>query len=62
MTDMKVIVELEVPENFKTCENIKQQHEQYDCPFTYEDKDDGCLCCGFNFRDCPMKSMKKVKQ
>lgn len=61
MANIKVIVELKVPENFKPCENNRQIFEQYECPFAYDDCESGCNACGFDVKDCPMKSMKVVK-
>ena len=65
MANIKVIVEVEVPENFKPCESNEQAYElgyeQGDCPFTYWNEENSCISCGYDLRDCPMRTMKLVK-
>lgn len=60
MADKKVTVEIKVPEDFEPCVILTQVHQQDACPFTYWDSDYGCLECGYDLRDCPMKTMKEL--
>lgn len=60
MANIKVNVELEIPENFKPCENNCQIYDQYECPFSYYHYDNSCQTCDYGIEYCPMKSMKLV--
>lgn len=59
MAGKKILIELEVSENFKPCEKQTDVFNQ-DCPFSYWDSDDGCIWCGYDLKDCPMRNIKTV--
>ena len=57
----KVIIELEIPDNFEVCNNDNQSRNNSNCPFTSWNKEDCCYSCGYNVKfDCPMQNMKST--
>ena len=62
MADKKALVEIEIAENFKPCENVADIYVKGDCPFNWTDYDMGCQTCYYEpKKDCPMLTLKFVE-
>ena len=57
MANIKVNVEVEIPKNFKPCENNRQIYDQYECPFSYYHYDNSCQTCDKQLSANPLACM-----
>lgn len=57
----KVLIELEIQDNFRPCQNDTEAEEKSNCPFSSWNEGTCSFSCGYNAKfDCPMQNMKTL--